>query len=262
MAAEASSQALDKSAEATEPTARGTGPTWGAVGLVVLMALALGGTVGFMSGRAAERAPDVYWLLGADLVDRGGDIVLERVTSGGPADLAGLWAGDRVISIDGTSVRSARQAHLLLSHYRPGDVVWIAARRDYRTRDYAVTLGLFEPIVVPVTVVPPPQPDPPPTPYYQGQQSARLGVSYRMVQPGDPFAVEYGALIVAFLDAGTPAESAGLQPGDIVTHVGGRALSETYTLGDALGGYAAGDRVQLDVNRAGENFRVTAWLGG
>jgi S1-C subfamily serine protease len=271
VAAETSAQDMDRAAaerEASAQPAREQGITWGAVGVIILIAFAIGGIVGFMGGRIAERErggvipPDVYWLLGADIVDRGDAVVLARVTSGGPADIAGLGSGDEVISVDGTRVRSARQARQLIARYAPGDVVWIAARRNFRTRDYVVTLGYFEPIVAPVTVVPPPTPVPVTPPVWSQQQSARLGVYYRMVQPGDPFAVAHGALIVAFLDTGTPAESAGLEPGDIITHVGGRALSDTYTLGDALSGYDAGDRVRLDVNRAGDSFRVTSWLGG
>lgn len=107
----------------------------------------------------------------------------------------------------------------------------------------------------PVVVVPQPLPvDPLPVdgPYEEG----RLGVVYRMLKPGDPFAVSEGALIVSLLAPDAPAGAAGLEPGDIVTRVGGVALDDRLTLGDALAEYDAGERVTLTVDRAGERFTV------
>lgn len=95
-----------------------------------------------------------------------------------------------------------------------------------------------------------------------GQEEARLGVYYRMLKPGDPFEVSEGALIITLLDEDTPAEKAGLAPGDIITQVGDQWLSSSWTLGDALSRYAAGDVVRLRIFRDGRTFTVRATLGG
>lgn len=114
-----------------------------------------------------------------------------------------------------------------------------------------------EPVTVEPIVIPP---DPPIWPG-GGQEEARLGVYYRMLKPGDPFEVTDGALIITLLGEGTPAEEAGLVPGDIITQVGDRRLSSSWTLGDALSRYAAGDMVRLRIFRDGRTFAVRARLG-
>ncbi len=113
--------------------------------------------------------------------------------------------------------------------------------------------SVVEPIVIP--------PDLPVWPG-GGQKEARLGVYYRMLKPGDPFEVSEGALIIALLDENTPAEKAGLAPGDIITQVGDQWLSASWTLSDALSRYAAGDAVRLRTFRDGRTFTVRAVLGG
>ncbi len=124
--------------------------------------------------------------------------------------------------------------------------------RIYERAKY-VEPATVEPIVVP--------PDLPVWPG-GGQEEARLGVYYRMLKPGDPFEVADGALIITLLDEGTPAEEAGLAPGDIITQVGDQWLSSSWTLGDALSRYAAGDVVRLRLFRDGRMFTVHATLGG
>jgi len=90
---------------------------------------------------------------------------------------------------------------------------------------------------------------------------ARLGVYYRTIQSGDPFAVSNGALIITVW-SGSAAEDAGLEAADIVTRVGSRNLTRSYTLADALDRYSAGDNVSLSVwdHRTGNIVKLSAWL--
>jgi|YNPNPStandDraft_1061719.scaffolds.fasta_scaffold27315_3 S1-C subfamily serine protease len=55
---------------------------------------------------------------------------------------------------------------------------------------------------------------------------------------------EQGALVVA-VEPGSPADLAGLAPGDVITAVGERKLSRALTLEMALAKYRPGDRVRL-----------------
>ena len=59
----------------------------------------------------------------------GGGALIERVSPGGPAEVAGMAPGDLIISVDNTSVNSADDVTAALARHRPGDVVAVAARR-------------------------------------------------------------------------------------------------------------------------------------
>ncbi len=81
--------------------------------------------------------------LGVQVTDAttGSGAVLRAVTSGGPADKAGLKVGDIVTSVDGKAVDSADD---LIAHVRsaaPGSTVKVTYVRDGKTSTVDVTLG-------------------------------------------------------------------------------------------------------------------------
>ncbi|MBN1429401.1 MAG: PDZ domain-containing protein [Anaerolineae bacterium] len=240
---------------------------WTILGGIILAALAVGGIAGFMLGRWYERVngpgsyqyQDTYWLLGAALVDRGQSVSWEKLATGGPADMAGIKEGDRLVAIDGQAINTSRQARNILAEYGVGSLVSLTVERKSRVEQYDITLGYScsypLPIEPPVIIVPPPQPP-------DSYGDARLGVYYRTIQPDDPFAVSDGALIITVWP-GSPAEAAGLEPSDIITRVGSKRLTHHYMLNDALDRYAAGNRVSLDVwdYRTGNIVTLSVILG-
>lgn len=240
---------------------------WTAVGIIVLIGIVGGAIGGFMSGRFYQSlGPDeatANYLLGARLIDRGAAIVLADVAANGPAANAGLQAGDELRAIDGRSYQRARAARRELARHLTGDSVLTTVRRNFRTMQVAVRLGIYTveppPIIVTVEPVPPVQVQPPSN---QMQSAGRLGVQYRMLQPDDPFDVSDGALIIAFLSEGTPAQQAGLRSGDIIVQVGRQSVGAGLTLADALAGYSEGERVSIVYVRDGQRSTVRLVLGG
>ncbi len=67
--------------------------------------------------------------------------VVAVVTSGGPADSAGLKAGDRITAVDGNQVRSGSELQGRIGIYSPGDKVTVTFVRDGNTQTAEVTLG-------------------------------------------------------------------------------------------------------------------------
>jgi S1-C subfamily serine protease len=61
--------------------------------------------------------------------------------------------------------------------------------------------------------------------------------------------------------AGSPAEAAGLQPGDIVTAIDGRRIDASQSLDDVLSLYGPGDQLSLSVLRDGATIEVLVTLG-
>jgi S1-C subfamily serine protease len=61
--------------------------------------------------------------------------------------------------------------------------------------------------------------------------------------------------------AGSPAETAGLQAGDVITAVNGKAIVSTYPLDYALSQLAPGDKASLSVLRDGQTTTIEVTLG-
>jgi putative serine protease PepD len=66
---------------------------------------------------------------------------LARVTSGGPADAAGLRTGDVVTKVDGTTVKNPNDLVAAIADHKPGDKVKLTAKRGSSTVQATVTLG-------------------------------------------------------------------------------------------------------------------------
>jgi len=207
--------------------------------------------VGFFLGQQQPPRDDLEWLLGAELVEQTGQVYFSTITAGGPAANAGIEAGDRLVALERQAVGSTEQLARILAGYEIGDLVRVEVDHRHRIEQYQLYLGLYTPVVsaTPVTLVTPVVVISPPPPPSSSQGDARLGVYYRMLAENDPFAVADGALIITAW-AGGAAEEAGLQPGDIITEVAGRQLSQDYTLQQALDNLGGGQRVTLKVWRA------------
>ncbi|MHA6793433.1 S1C family serine protease [Pseudonocardia bannensis] len=87
---------------------------------------------------------------------------------------------------------------------------------------------------------------------------ASLGASVQTVT--DPDGKPIGVGIVA-VQAGGPAATAGLQPGDVITAIDGNAVTDVITLQAVLAQHEPGDTVQVTVLRTGGAVTVPVVLG-
>ena len=61
--------------------------------------------------------------------------------AGGPADQAGLKAGDIITAVDGTALDGAHPLDLVMSQHGPGQTVTVDVLRNGQTTQVQVTLG-------------------------------------------------------------------------------------------------------------------------
>jgi putative serine protease PepD len=66
---------------------------------------------------------------------------------------------------------------------------------------------------------------------------------------------------VANVQPGSPAESAGIQQGDVIKTIDGKAVSSSEDVVSAISGRKAGDRVTLEIERNGSARSVQVTLG-
>ena len=68
-------------------------------------------------------------------------VYVVEVVKGGPAEKAGLQAGDRIVSVDGTEIASKDDLGTLMQKHAAGDTLSITIARDGQMQTVFVTLG-------------------------------------------------------------------------------------------------------------------------
>ncbi|KOT78816.1 signal protein PDZ [Streptomyces rimosus subsp. pseudoverticillatus] len=90
------------------------------------------------SGRAALGITG-RTIVGQDF--EGAGVSVASVKEGGPADQAGIKAGDVIVKFDGTAVRTMQDLSEALAGHKPGDKVEVTVDRDGAQKTVRVTLG-------------------------------------------------------------------------------------------------------------------------
>ena len=68
-------------------------------------------------------------------------VYIVEVVKGGPADKAGLQAGDRIVSVDGSEVATQSDLGTLMQNHKAGDAIQITVARGGQMQTVTVTLG-------------------------------------------------------------------------------------------------------------------------
>ncbi|TWU32919.1 Periplasmic serine endoprotease DegP precursor [Novipirellula artificiosorum] len=131
------------------------------------------------------------------------DTELAAIRVRSPAELAGLKAGDRVVSVAGEKVRRQQEIRQVLGRYDAGDSITIKVLRDDQTITAEVSLA---------DSIPPLKPQ-------------RLGIT---IGAGVP-AAEEGEVVIEQVIAGSPADGK-LKPSDVVQKVGEVEIREADSL--------------------------------
>jgi serine protease Do len=188
----------------------------------------------------------------------GTGVLIESVREGTPATRAGLQKGDVILEFDGERARSARQFTRLVRETAPGRAVKMTVMRDGGKRTVDVTPEVRDNVLVQR------YPDvtgdvfralprefnfrfDPQDFFNEGFGSQRrLGIS--VVPLSDQLAAYFGVkegVLVSEVMSGTPAATAGIQAGDVITAVNGHAvMSSTDVVREAR---EAGPGSTLDI---------------
>ncbi len=205
-----------------------------------------------------------------DSADEGA--VVRDVRRDSPAAAAGFVEGDLIVEFDGERVRSARQLTRLVRETPAGRIVGAIVVRDGSRVELEVTpeSGAAVSLNAPALE-------------YLGDRvrrfmpdarrdftfdfltiraPVRLGVNVQELSPqlADYFGVDNGVLISS-VDEESAAADAGLQAGDVITSVDGRAVDDSANLRRRLSGIDPGEEVSIGVTRAGRELELTATLG-
>jgi serine protease Do len=153
--------------------------------------------------------------------------------SGSPADLAGIKAGDVILSVDGTTIGNPRDLALKIASTAPNTIVKVSVWRNGSAQDISVTLGTLAADPAPAAL-----PRNLPGNNGGGSGNAPGGGTNRIDTPArEGTAIpEFGLSLAAGKDRPTgvdifnvapngPADDAGLADGDVLLGVAGNPVS-------------------------------------
>jgi serine protease Do len=163
------------------------------------------------------------------------------VTNGSPAENAGLLPEDVILSADGRTIEDNSDLSRYISSKSPGSTVKLDVLRGKEKKVVSVILGTF----------------PDETSEGAGDESGRasLGMTLRDLTPGIVERMELprglrGALVME-VEAGEAAEEAGLDRGDVIVSVNGRAVDGVDAFDHAIEAARPATRARLRVYRPG-----------
>jgi serine protease Do len=173
-------------------------------------------------------------------LDRPRGAAVAMVEKDGPADKAGLKAGDVITKVNGKTIERDSEVPSLISSIKPGGQVALEVWRDKSAKSFDVKVAELK---------------------EEGgetgggsatpEQQSQLGLSVRPLLPEEKRQVETeGTLVVD--DVGGPAQAAGVQPGDILLGVNGTRVKNVAELQAAA--KKSGKVVALLIQRDGNQI--------
>ena len=163
-------------------------------------------------------------------MDRARGALVGEVEPGGPADKAGLKAGDVIVSVNQTPINHGQELPRLVARHQPGGKVSLTVMRDQATRTVDVTLDTLKD----ETTASKPQASP---------NRPELGIEL-----GEP---QGGGVLVQRVAPGSKAEDL-LEPGDVILEINRTPVARGSEASKLLKSAPAGEPVLLKIKREGK----------
>jgi serine protease Do len=177
--------------------------------------------------------------------------LVSTVEKGGPADKAGVKAGDVIVGVNGKAIDRSTEIPPLVAAIKPGTKANFDVWRDGKKQTLAVVVGELKE-ERPVAAAKP-----------EGKGSAvdtgKLGLAVRPLSDAEKKQLGEGAGGVVVEAASGPAMRAGIRPGDLVTAVNGKPVKTADELKKLVEG--SGGNVALLVKRGEANLFVPIEIG-
>jgi serine protease Do len=173
--------------------------------------------------------------------------LVSTVERGGPADQAGLKSGDVIRKLKGQPIVASGDLPAMLSTARPGEKVTMDVWRDGKIVQVGAKLGDASEKAAPEEVA-----------AVATNSGSKLGLALRPLQPIErrQSGLASGLLVE---DADGAAANAGVQPGDVLLSVNGRAVNTIEQVRDVVG--KSNKSVALLIQRGSDKIFIPVRIG-
>ncbi len=170
-------------------------------------------------------------------------VLVSEVVKGSPAEKAGLLRGDVIIRFDGNEIKSSHKLSQLASAAAPNTRVKIDILRNGEEKNISLEVGTM-PEGEQKSVSP------------EEQSDWGMNVQEFTPQLAQQLGLEPGTagVLISTVDDGSPADAAGLRPGDLITEINRKAIKNLNDYQQALQKVKKGDNLLLLVKRAAGSF--------
>ncbi|HEV2702447.1 MAG TPA: Do family serine endopeptidase [Steroidobacteraceae bacterium] len=173
--------------------------------------------------------------------------LVSSVEAGGPAEKAGIKPGDVILGVNGQTIDHYGELSLLISNMHVGSDARLSVWRDRKAQDIMVKIALVSDDATEKTAANRTPKGP------SSGQAERLGLTVRALGADEKQQAQTDGTLVVESVAG-PAAAAGVQAGDIILGVNGKAVHSTAELQAAA--KTAGKTVALLIQRQDQQIFV------
>jgi serine protease Do len=185
-------------------------------------------------------------------------VLVQEVQPGGPADKAGLKAGDIITSIDGRPIKDGNDLVDEIASRRPGSSVRLGYLRDGKPGDTTVTIGDRDKVFANLGAAPAES-----APDAQGDEGeAKLGLVVREVSAATAAKLHSPGMLVESVRTGSFADLQGLEPGLVITHVNKQPTATKDQWDAAVKKLKTGDDVVFEVLDPRHPDQGISYVGG
>ncbi|UCC81172.1 MAG: DegQ family serine endoprotease [Candidatus Zixiibacteriota bacterium] len=177
-------------------------------------------------------------------------ILVAQVDEDTPAEKAGLKVGDVITGFNGRKVEDAQQFRFMVADAGPGSDADLEIIRDGKKKDIQVKLGDRAEILGRTGSRPGPSEE------TEGWLGLEVETPSRRHVERFNIDVDEGAVIVS-VEPGSPADDAGLVPGDVILRIAGRDIENAGDFYDAAGDMKDSSRpISFYIKRGNANIFV------
>ncbi|MGD0738794.1 MAG: trypsin-like peptidase domain-containing protein [Terracidiphilus sp.] len=170
-------------------------------------------------------------------------VLVQQVQPNGPADKAGIKAGDIITTVDGRSIKDGDDLVNEIASRRPGSTIRLGYVRDGKPMDTTVTIGDRDKVFADLN-------NPQPETTQEGEtdpSESKLGVVVHEITQTMAAKIHTSGVVIDSVRTGSFADLQGLEPGLVITKVNRMPTGTKEQFDVVVGKLKTGDDVVFEV---------------